>query len=192
MIMKFRDKTPSRRADQKKFADYHEYKNPLKQDFNSHCGYCDDPDRFSDIPYQIDHYVPKAIMQTIAENDYNNLVYACRRCNRAKWDKWPTGDEKISNNGTEGFIDPCNPEYDQQFERNERGEIIPTTPLGEWMWKELDLGNAAHRIIWTLSQIRKEMIDLQQNPHASMDTKIALLCNMYFDLEDQLKGAPQF
>lgn len=188
--MEFREHTPSRRVNQKKYADYYAYKESLRNDFNSRCGYCDDPERFSDAPFQIDHFIPKAALQKIAENDYANLVYACRRCNRAKWDKWPTGDENISNNGVEGFIDPCDPKYDEQFERNERGEIISTTPLGDWMWKELNLGNAAHRIIWTLSQIRKEIDSIIQNSHVSSDSKIASLCIQYFAFEDQLRGTP--
>lgn len=155
--MKFRDITPSRRTNPRRYTNYHAYRDPLKDDFHSRCGYCDDSERFSDVPFQIDHFVPRAALNTIAENDYNNLVYACRRCNRAKWDKWPTCDEKNHNNGKEGFIDPCDTNYDQQFERNERGEIIPITQLGNWMWKELDLGNAAHRIIWKLEQLGKEM-----------------------------------
>ena len=189
--MKFRDNTPFRRTDQRKYADYHAYREPLKADFHACCGYCDDPERFSDVPYQIDHFVPKAVMKTIAENDYDNLVFACRRCNRAKWNKWPSRDENVSHDGVMGFVDPCNPEYDRQFERNDRGEIIPTTLLGGWMWKELDLGNAAHRIIWTLSQIRNEIDVIFQNPQALADERIVLLCNQYFNLEDQLKGTSQ-
>lgn len=189
--MKFRDRTPSRRIGQRKYADYHAYREPLKADFHACCGYCNDSERFSDVPYQIDHFVPKDAMKTIADNDYDNLVYACRRCNRAKWNKWPSGDENIHNDGVIGFVDPCDPEYDRQFERNDRGEIIPTTLLGSWMWKELDLGNAAHRIVWMLSQIRDEIDAISQNTQASADTKIALLCNQYFTLEDKLKGTPQ-
>ena len=188
--MKFRDRTPSRRPNPKNYADYHAYKDFLKEDFNSCCGYCGDQDRFSDVPYQIDHFVPKVILKTIAENDYSNLVYSCGRCNRAKWDKWPTGDEKMQNNGEVGFVDPCDPLYDQQFERNDMGEIIPLTPLGDWMWKELNLGNAAHRIIWTLTQIRKELDGIIKLSQAESDERISLLCVQYFDLEDELRGAP--
>ena len=189
--MKFRENTPFRRVIQIKYADYHAYRELLKADFHARCGYCDDPERFSDVPYQIDHFVPKKAMKTIAENDYDNLVFACRRCNREKWDKWPSGNENVHNDGVTGFVDPCNPEYDRQFERNDRGEIVPTTPLGKWMWIELDLGNAAHRIIWTLSQLRKEIDAISQNTQASADARIASLCNQYFTHEDQLKGTPQ-
>ena len=190
--MKFRERKPARRSDQKVFADYHAYRKSLKEDFHGCCGYCDDSDRFSDVQFQIDHFVPKAVMNNIAENDYENLVYACRRCNRAKWDKWPTGDENIPNNGVDGFVDPCDAIYDQQFERNERGEIIPLTALGNWMWNEMDLGNAAHRIIWMLTQIRKEMETISSNAQGGIDSKISILCKEYFALEDQLKGSPNF
>lgn len=190
--MKFRERKPVRREDPKKCADYHDYRASLKDDFHGRCGYCDDSDRFSDVQYQIDHFVPKAVMTSIADNDYGNLVYACRRCNRAKWDKWPTGDENSPNDGAVGFIDPCDSKYDQQFIRNERGEIIPLTALGNWMWNEMDLGNPAHRIIWMLTQIRKEMETISSHAQEGADAKMALLCNKYFTLEDQLKGSPHF
>lgn len=189
--MKFRDHTPSRRSNPKRCADYHAYKNILKEDFHSRCGYCDNYDRFSDVPYQIDHFVPRTAIKTIADNDYNNLVYSCRRCNRAKWDKWPTGNEFTHNNGSEGFIDPCDPLYAEQFERNERGEIVSVTTLGDWMWKELNLGNPAHRIIWMLTQLRKEMEEIRSKSQASGDSRLIELFNMYTDLEDKLRGTPQ-
>ena len=191
MSMKLREFTPERRPNPGKYADYHAYKDSLREDFHCRCGYCDDQDYFSDVPYQIDHFVPKAALKTIAENDYGNLVYSCRRCNRAKWDKWPTGDEYRHNDGKEGFIDPCNPSYDQQFERNDRGEIIPVTALGDWMWMEMDLGNPAHRIIWTLAHIRKELDCVRKLAGAAEDAKVKTLCNKYFDLEDQLRGVPR-
>lgn len=190
--MKFRDNTPLRRTNQRKYTNYRAYKPSLKVDFCSRCGYCDDSDRFSDVPFHIDHFVPRDILKTIAENDYSNLVYACSRCNRAKWNKWPTCDENIHNNGKEGFIDPCNPEYDQQFERNERGEIIPTSQLGDWMWKELDLGNAAHRIIWTRTQIRKEIDAILQDPQVSKDERFYSFCKQYFFIDNQLFGTPHY
>ncbi len=190
--MKLRENLPVRRKSPKTYADYHAYKDNLKEDFHGRCGYCDDHERFTDVPFQIDHFVPKAVLKTIAVNDYSNLVYSCRRCNRSKWDKWPSGDEKIQHNDREGFIDPCDEHFDQQFERNCRGEIIPVTELGKWMWKELNLGNAAHRIIWTLTQIRKTLEEMNSLPGAADDARIAQLSNLYFKLEDQLRGSPHF
>ena len=190
--MKFREKTPSRRIDTVIKKDYHSYKEVLKEDFNSRCGYCDDHEYFSREPYQIDHFAPRTILKTMGENDYSNLVYSCRRCNRSKWDKWPTADETKHNNGVEGFIDPCDPAYDQQFERNNRGEIIPITPLGEWMWKELDLKNAAHRIIWNLTQVRIELDLIRKDPHVAKDNRIIELCERYIEFEDELRGSPHF
>ena len=72
--MKLREKVPSRRKSPKIYADYHAYKESLKEDFHERCGYCDDHERFTEVPFQIDHFVPKAVLKNIAENDYNNLV----------------------------------------------------------------------------------------------------------------------
>ena len=190
--MRLRENIPVRRQSSKTCANYQAYKDSLKEDFTGRCGYCDDNERFADVPFQIDHFVPRTMLKSIAENNYNNLVYSCRRCNRSKWDKWPSGDEKIHHNDKEGFIDPCDERYDQQFERNDRGEIIPVTELGKWMWTELNLGNAAHRIVWTLTQIRKTLEAVKRLPGSADDARIVTLCNEYFKLEDQLRGAPHF
>lgn len=191
--MEFRKKTPARRVNPKSVTDYHQFKNDLREDFGCRCGYCDDHDYFRTTDYQIDHFVPKIQLKTIKQTDYGNLVYACRSCNRAKWDKWPSGNEKIANDGEIGFIDPCDGNYDKQFARNNRGEIIAETPLGVWMWKALNLGNPAHSVIWKLEQIRKKIDQLQLIADAyPTNASISLLLNnlnkgfrLYLD---QLRG----
>jgi len=105
----FRETTPKRRTDFK-HKKYSSYKKELREDFGGRCGYCNDPDSYRDTFYETDHFVPKKYLKTISENDYGNLVYACRHCNNAKRDKWPTKDEEKHNNGQEGFIDPCSKE----------------------------------------------------------------------------------
>lgn len=146
----FRKRTPTRRTD---FTQKKGRKEALREDFNRRCGYCDDPDSYQNAYYEIDHFVPKKHLKTISENDYRNLVYACRHCNNAKGDKWPTKDEKKHNNGQEGFIDPCSQTYDEQFERNSRGEIRGMTMLGKYMYKELKLYLTRHAVIWNLERI---------------------------------------
>ena len=97
-----------------------------------------------------------------------------------------------------GFVDPCNVEYDKQFSRNGRGEIVAETPLGEWMWKALNFGNPAHSVIWKLEQILKIINELQAIADAyPTDSSVSVILNNlnkgYREYLDQLKGgAPVF
>ena len=198
MIMEFRKNTPTRRINPPTVTDYHKHKDNLREDFRHRCGYCDDHDYFRTTDYQIDHFVPRVLLKTIKPTDYTNLVYSCRSCNRAKWDKWPTVNEKVANDGFTGFVDPCDTEYDKQFSRNRRGEIIAVTPLGEWMWKALNLGNPAHSVVWKLEQIRIIIDELQviadtYPTDSSVSVTLNKLNKGYRDYLDQLRGgAPVF
>ena len=198
MVMEFRTKTPKRRENPLTVTDYHKHKGNLQEDFNHRCGYCDDHDYFRMTDYQIDHFVPRVQLKTIKPTDYSNLVYSCRSCNRAKWDKWPTGNEKVANDGMKGFVDPCNVEFDKQFSRNGRGEIVAETPLGEWMWIALNFGNPAHSVIWKLEQILKIINELQAIADAyPTDSSVSVILNNlnkgYRAYLDELRGgAPVF
>ncbi|MBQ8969302.1 MAG: HNH endonuclease [Bacteroidaceae bacterium] len=153
MVYKLREKTPQRRTDIDKRNDYKKYRNELIADFNGHCGYCGDRDWPRKEHFEIDHFVPKDKMVNLKENDYSNLVYACRSCNNSKRAKWPTGDESKPNNGKIGWIDPCNKEYDEQFERSEFGSIVAKTELGEWMFDNLKLWKRQHEMLWNYEQL---------------------------------------
>lgn len=153
MTYKFRDKTPQRRPDIEEQKDYKQYRSNLIIDFDGHCGYCGDRDWPRREYFEIDHFVPKEKMVNLKETDYSNLVYACRSCNNSKRAKWPTGDESKPNNGKIGWIDPCNKEYDAQFERAETGEIIAKTELGKWMYENLKLWKKQHEILWNYEQL---------------------------------------
>ena len=52
-----------------------------------------------------------------------------------------------------GFIDPCDADYDNQFERLQNGQIKAITNLGKWMLKELKLDKPQHEIIYNLEQL---------------------------------------
>ena len=167
----FRKVTPKRRLTTKKVGHYREHRNSLKEDFNNRCGYCDDADNFRRAHYEIDHFIPKEFLKkTFSEpeeyeekiKDYSNLVYSCQSCNNAKWEKWPTGRIDVHHENNVGFIDPCKTEYDEQFERNENGEIIPKTALGNWIHKALKLWKPEHSIIWHLDEINQTIIETEK------------------------------
>lgn len=154
--MSFRRSTPSRTVDVAVQNDYKKYRNTLRKDFNCRCGYCDDRDAPRAERFEIDHFVPQTIDSTL-ENDYSNLVYACRSCNNSKRAKWPTNNKQLPNDGQKGWIDPCDENYDVQFERGQYGEIIATTDIGRWMHDALKLWKPQHEILWCYEEIEEAL-----------------------------------
>ena len=69
-------------------------RNELSQDFGNVCAYCEQlcmgptRDHFG-TEESIDHYRPREQFPNLWL-DWLNLTYACRRCNQAKDNKWPT------------------------------------------------------------------------------------------------------
>lgn len=189
----FRKTTPVRRKDVPAVAKYNDYKLLLREDFHERCGYCGDHDFFRDTYYEIDHFVPQKV-DSERERDYKNLVYSCRTCNNTKRKKWPTGDKTRPNDGIVGFVDPCDPAYCQQFERLSDGSIQAVTPLGQWMWVNLALGNPNHRIKWLLEQLRIALrkLDAMDICDAEELKKYKKLSSMYRDYEEALRGTPAF
>jgi uncharacterized protein (TIGR02646 family) len=184
--MEFRNRTPKRRSEPKTVTKYSDSKPELCEDFNHRCGYCDDHVYFKTTFYEVDHFVPKGVLVRISETDYSNLVYSCRSCNNAKRQKWPTGDETKHNDGVKGFIDPCSDEYAKQFSRSNKGDIVPETKLGKWMWNAMRLYNPSHRIIWSLEQLRCRIEEMEALD--ADNRKILELYRMYLQYEDELRG----
>ena len=143
---------------EKKYSSYRSYKKYLAEDFNYKCGYCDDYHFWSGGAgsYHIDHFAPKSKFPEL-ETDYNNLVYSCPFCNRAKSDDWVTDDPEKSIVGDEGYIDPCDPTYHEHLTRNEKGEIVPKTKIGYYMYKKLKLYLRRHMLIWNLTELQSLM-----------------------------------
>ena len=133
---------------------YGAYKKYIIQDFNNRCGYCDDLDKFNGgyRNYQIDHFKPKKKFPDL-EITYDNLVYCCPFCNRAKWDKWKDKD---------GFIDPCCDEYDNHISRNNKGQIqYDTTPQGKYIYENLKLHLKRHELLWMIEKLQKQKQSLK-------------------------------
>ena len=187
---KFRLVTPKRRESSQETNQYSNHRNNLKEDFNQRCGYCDDSDRWRDNYYEIDHFVPRQYLQTIKITEYNNLVYSCRSCNSAKRDKWPTGNEKLHNDGKQGFIDPCNLSYDACFKRDENGLILPTeSELSKYMYYGLMLFKRRHAICWSLERLEKAIVETEkyiEQADASLLRRLAEMNRKYRQYRDQL------
>lgn len=149
----FREKRPVRRTDFANKNRYQDYRSELREDFNTRCGYCNDHEGWKNSFYEIDHFIPKTLLNENEYSDYKNLVFSCRYCNNSKSNKWPTNVRDKCNDGEVGFIDPCNKDYDPLFTRNSTGEIIPQTELGKWIHRELKLYLKRHSILWQIEKI---------------------------------------
>ena len=89
------------------------HKPDLREDFHSHCGYCGSYDGYRHTWYEVDHFIPKSLLDgKISNVEYKNLVYSCKFCNNKKLAKWPSKDIKIPVLNNQGFIDPCDANYD--------------------------------------------------------------------------------
>ncbi len=167
----FREHTPKRKEITRVVANHQAHRDDLQNDFHNRCGYCNDI-KLGNSEFEIDHFVPQTpsnFETTINSTAYFNLVFACKSCNRAKSNKWPTNIESIPNKDNEGFIDPCDNEYDNQYNRTITGRIIHVTPLGKWMYNALKLYKPQHEIIWKIDQLELMIIDIKQLQISSPD-----------------------
>jgi uncharacterized protein (TIGR02646 family) len=160
-MIPFRAETPKRRDIKTVVSKYSDHRDELKKDYNCRCGYCNDIDIWRTVWFEIDHFVPQKYLITIKDTDYSNLVYACRACNNSKRAHWPTGDELIHNKNDEGFIDPCDDEYEKQFGRYNDGRIIYQTELGKWIYYKLKLHKPQHEIIWQIQELDNLIVECE-------------------------------
>lgn len=172
-MLPFRNKTPSRRSITTAVASYRDHKKDLQIDFNYRCGYCNAIDSWKLTYFEVDHFIPEAILTIKTNTDYSNLVYSCRSCNNAKRKQWPSKDENIPNQNDEGFIDPCEKEYEEQFYRTADGEIKYQTKLGEWIYFALKLHKPQHKIIWNLEQLDTMIDEMQKLSTSIEDTELS-------------------
>lgn len=172
-------------------------KKHLAEDFSHRCAYCDDLDAFSSSyrSFQVEHFAPFSKFPQL-EFDYDNLLYACPWCNRAKWDIWPSDKPDVNVVENEGFIDPCDDEYHTHLDRSVDGKIIWKTPLGQYMYKTLKLFLRRHEIIYNVERLEDARNRLQTNidqekTHGKevpqKEALLAVLDREFFDYFKQLK-----
>jgi hypothetical protein len=137
-----------------KHANYRDYKPHLAKDFNHKCGYTDCSDFWfgGKDNFHIDHFIPWKKYTTDKphlKTDYSNLVYCCSYVNIAKSDD-------------EGpYLDPCNDDYNDHFQREDDGEIIPLSESAKYMYNRMKLYFERFRIIWILDQLEIRLNKLQ-------------------------------
>lgn len=179
MKIQFRNKSPIRTCT-KKFKDYKRYKVFLRKDFNNRCGYTDCPDVYFGGPnsFHIDHFKPYDRNISLKTN-YSNLVYSCSYVNILK-----SNDKGL-------YLDPCNVDFNEHFERDFNGKILPrkSSRAAKYMYSKLKLYLIRYQIIWILDELKNKIIFLQKYCSCSNDEKIKSeikdicfqLTTMYFE-----------
>jgi len=154
---------PQRSKGLKQYKSYKTYKKYLRNDFNKRCGYCDADDKYlgSSRAFHVDHFAPKDKFSEL-ETHYSNLVYACPYCNGAKSNYWPSDCPSTSIVGSQGLIDPCDRELDDHLYRDQNGNILSRTALGEFIIKLLNLNLIRHSLLWKLQTFALQ-IDIINN-----------------------------
>ena len=89
------------RWDELEGSDRRRIRAALARDFGNVCGYCEQSCRGPSATHDgrneetIDHFRPRSRCSKLWL-DWLNLVYACRRCNKAKDNKWPAFNDGIN------------------------------------------------------------------------------------------------
>jgi len=178
MAYPFRTKSPIRNYKGHK-EDYHAYKDKLAEDFNHRCGYTDCPDHWfgGKRAFQIDHFRPWSKYPD-KKTDYNNLVYCCSYVNRAKWD-----------NDSVNFLDPCDNDYNEHFERDVQGVIVGKTIQGKYMTEHLCLSLARYAIIWNLERLENRIDKLRTlvNQKPELESLLGSLLLLHYDFVKSLR-----
>lgn len=169
MKYKFRDLDPVRTC-VSHYKDYRSYKDKLKEDFHGRCAYCNLDSKEITTPFEIDHFIPNDVFKNEwpeLKTTYENLVYSCKKCNRAKGDKFK-GEISRRVVVNELFYDPVKVDYNKIFYRNEKGEICSEDKKGGDMIVLLNLYRPIHSLAWVCERI-KVTIDKLRIQMDSMD-----------------------
>lgn len=120
--------------------------------------------------------------------NYDNLVYTCPFCNRAKSDKWVGKDETEAVVGNRGFIDPCSPDYSKNLGRNDKGSIVPLTDLGEYIYRELKLYLERHRICFMIDLIdeKRRLLKIKREKLRTEGQSTEAIDKIYYKINETL------
>ena len=183
----------------KEYKRYKSYKKFLKKDFHNRCAYCNTWDFIIEpLGFAIDHYVHRKTFKNIDKtfnNNYNNLMYVCPKCNREKSDKFK-GDTNKLEIKNELFYNPVEKDYNQIFFRNEFGGIDSEDEKAREMMKELKLYRPLYNFAWLLeklintrekikSKINENNISLEKKE--KLEKCLTKINDYYIDMEKLFK-----
>ncbi len=141
------------------YTDYRAYKPLLREDFKHLCAYCLLHEGQEGLgggyqSFQIDHFRPVKVFPDLIAV-YNNLCYACRWCNRAKWQTWPSEEQEASQYR---FVDPCAEDLYKEHARliAETGKLEPTSRPGDYTIRQIKLNRKIFK------ELRRKRIAAQE------------------------------
>lgn len=168
------------RTCKEQFDKYSKYKPYLEKDFKERCCYCNMPSELLTIPYHVEHFIPVKVFEGKKDSlltDYNNLMWACPKCNLSKGNKYE-GDllnsTKIEN---KLFYNPVEVDYNDIFFRNEIGGIESEDPKGQEMIKILKLYRPIHNLAWLIERLEKLALKLEKEAEKEHDLERKRLLN---------------
>src|ERR1035441_9736881 len=130
----------ARRPNVPNSANYQDYRPYLLEDFLHHCAYCTihEDELAGEDFYEIDHHRPKSKFPDLI-NDYTNLYYCCRACNKkgAKGENWPSDD--LINAGFRFFDPVAENAYHLHLREAASGKLIKKTNVGDYSIRILRL-----------------------------------------------------
>lgn len=183
----------------KKHKHYKSYKKFLKKDFHNRCAYCNTWDFIIEpLGFAIDHYVPRKTFKNIDktfDNNYNNLMYVCPKCNREKSDKFKgnTDNLEIKN---DLFYNPVEKDYNEIFFRNQFGGIDSEDKKARGIIKELKLYRPLYNFAWLLEKLintrekiksRIEEQEISTEKKEKLEECLAKINDYYIDMEKLFK-----
>jgi len=182
----------------KKLSPYNKYQEDLRKDFHDRCGYCDMQGEMLTQMFQIDHFVPRKAFEKIdisLRDDYDNLVWACPKCNLAKGSKYK-GDIEKNRLDNEMFYDPAKVDLNEIFYRNEFGIICSDDDKGREIIKILKLYRPSVQYAWMIERIVSvteylcNMVEgiADEDKQQKLNAEITRLKAQYMDVERKFKA----
>lgn len=169
----------------KNYANYNRYKTALSTDFKQRCAYCNiHEDTLGLVSFQIDHFVPKAAFEGKKDallTQYNNLIWACPKCNNAKTDQF-SGDILIEPPSNDYFYDPVTVDYNTIFYRDENGSISSDDTKGNDIIGRLKLYRPLHNFAWVYELIDKLEKDTKSKIEQAAEDDKEKLKNIHYKL----------
>lgn len=131
----------------RRVANYQKYRPCLRLELDYRCAYCGASEwgvapGYAFGAFEIDHHRPVSVERFRAlRSTYSNLLWACKTCNRAKGDRWPS-DEEV----TLGYymLDPF--QHDLAAHWKDEGERrVALTEAATYTIEVLNLNSEVHR-----------------------------------------------
>lgn len=169
MIFQYPRHAHARRHGPRGYRNYQSYKPWLRDEFDFRCVYCLWRERWyavGEAAFSVDHLQSQAVAPQLV-CDYDNLIYACCRCNSVKTD-------------AAAILDPCRDAFGDHLEVLANGCIHDLTPPGRELIRICRLDEPL------LTESRRRLLDLLQMLQGSKSPRAFSLLQRYLAFPDNL------